>query len=114
MNIKGIGIDMVDIGNFKKLPLKSNTNFYKKIFTTMEIAYCGSKANPYQHFAARFAAKEAIIKACGLKLKDLINIEIINNKDGAPSAKVKGKLGKFLISLSHTKNEAIAIALWLN
>ena len=84
------------------------------MFSEKEISYCLSKADPYPHFAARFAAKEAIIKASGLKLKDLINIEVSNDKYGIPKAKIKNKKGKFLISLAHTRNQAIAIALWLN
>ncbi|MDP3764332.1 MAG: 4'-phosphopantetheinyl transferase superfamily protein [bacterium] len=109
-----IGIDIEEVGRFRKLPYKSNQSFYKKIFTFAEINYCLSKVDPYPHFAVRFAVKEAIIKAVGLRLKDLIDIGITSSQDGVPSAKVKGQKGKFLISLSHTKKHAIAMALWLN
>ena len=109
-----IGIDIEEVGRFSKLPYKNNQTFYKNIFTLAEINYCLSKADSYKHFAVRFAGKEAILKCLQSTIYRALDIEIINNKDGAPSVKVKNKKGKFLISLSHTKDQAIAIALWSN
>lgn len=114
MNIKGIGVDIEEVGRFRKLPYKGNQSFYKNIFTPLEVKYCLSKTDPVQHFAARFAAKEAVIKAVGGSVYQMREIEIVSDKMGRPSMKIKNQKGKFLISLSHTKNQAIAVALWLN
>ena len=113
-SIRGIGVDIAEVKRFRKLPYKSNFSFYGKVFLEAEIRYCLSKVDPYPHFAARFSAKEAIIKATNKKVSNLENIEISNSGNGYPRAKVKNIKGKILISLSHTKDQAIAIAIWLN
>lgn len=108
----GVGIDLCETAGFESRPFFGNEKFYKKFFTGKEIKYCLSKFNPPEHFAARFAAKEAMIKAGNLKLKDLKKIEIINMKNGAPRIHC-GLVGrrKKIISLSHAKNAAIAIVI---
>ncbi|MBI2454395.1 MAG: holo-ACP synthase [Parcubacteria group bacterium] len=113
-NTRGIGVDVEEVNRFRKLPYKGNPSFYKKIFTADEIKYCLSKADPYPHFAVRFAAKEAVLKCLQSTIYKVLDVEIRNNKNGAPNVKVKGQKGKFLISFSHTKNQVAAIALWLN
>ena len=110
MSIRGVGIDIEAVERFRKKDYKNNRPFYDKIFTSREIRYCLAKADPSQHFAARFAAKEAVVKAINRRKVDLKKIEIINNKDGKPTVKLQTKL---LVSLSHTKDYAIAIALCL-
>jgi holo-[acyl-carrier protein] synthase len=116
MNIKGIGADIADIKRFRKLPYKSNSDFYKKIFTEAEIKYCLRKDDPYPSFAARFAAKEAVIKALGSTVYRARSVEILNEKSGKPTVKVKSQKSKvkIMVSLSHTNDYAIAFALWLN
>ena len=57
--IRGIGIDIVDAGRIRRLVEGEELRFLEKVFTRTEIAYCNAKQNRYQHFAARFAAKEA-------------------------------------------------------
>ena len=114
MEIKGLGIDIEEVARFRKLPYSGNKDFYAKIFSEKEIEYCLAKKDPYPNFSARFSAKEAIIKATSGKISDMKKIEIINNADGSPKANIKNLKGKILISLSHTKNQAIAIAIWLN
>lgn len=114
MKIKSIGVDIVEVGRFRKSPYKKGGEFYKKIFTDKEIRYCLSKSDPAQHFAARFAAKEAILKCLRSTIYKIKDIEVLNEQDGAPLVKVKNTKGEFLISLAHTKNQAIATALWLN
>ena len=59
----GIGIDLVKIEKFKKLPFENNANFYKNIFTPNEIKYCLKFSEPYEHFAGKFAIKESVIKS---------------------------------------------------
>lgn len=104
-----IGVDIENISRFKQLPFSSNQEFYKKIFTPKEIEYCLSKAEPYQHFAARFCAKEAFIKANNETITDIASIEITSNK-GKPELYYKGKI--FPISLSHDKDQAIAFTMF--
>lgn len=116
MSIKGIGVDLEKISRFKKLPYQRNRAFYEKVFTDREIKYCLSKDDPYPHFAARFAGKEAVLKTMGSTVYKIKNVEIVNNKNGLPLVRVKDRQrrGKFLISLSHTSEWAIAFAIWLN
>ena len=100
-----IGIDCVDFSEFKK-DVYSNDNIIKKVFTDNEISYCEKKLNACQHFAVRFAAKEAVVKAFSCyNIKVLLNqIEILNEKNGIPFVKIlNNNVGKYdiKISLSH-------------
>jgi holo-[acyl-carrier protein] synthase len=113
----GIGVDIESIGRFKKAGTTGDSSLLKKIFTTAELDYCFSCRAPAQHLAARFAGKEAVMKAlaglnrAGPSYKD---IEIINDEKGVPGAKIR-KSGfdnlQIKISLSHGKQEAIALAI---
>ncbi len=100
--IQKIGIDLEEVGRFRKMPYQGNVSFYKKIFTDREIKYCLAKSNPYQHFAARFAAKEATAKAIGKSVYEAKNIEVVNDKNGKPELKIKGVKGRALVSLTHS------------
>lgn len=110
-----IGIDCVDISRFNKEKI-SKIKFLRKIFTENEINYCAGKVNPSQHFAVRFAGKEALIKAFssyGIKIS-FKKIEILNKKNGIPFVKILDKElkdFKIKISLSHSSKIAMAIAI---
>ena len=110
-----VGIDCVDIPRFDKDVL-SNENFLRRIFTKKEIQYCNRKAKPSQHFAARFAGKEAIVKAlsqCNIKVPSN-QIEILNNREGIPFVRILNEKCKDLeikISLSHSSEIAMAVAI---
>ena len=107
--MKGIGIDIVEVKRFEKLA----KGFLDRVFTREEIDYCRKSANPTMHFAARFAAKEAVIKATtktNIALKDIF---VKNRRNGAPDVFIKGKKKKFFISISHTKDLAIAVVVAL-
>ena len=104
-----VGVDIEEISRFVD---KSKT-FIDRIYTELEIEYCSSKANPERHFAARFCAKEAIIKALnslGIAQPSFKEMEIYNNEKGCPFVRLpKGyEHLKVDISLSHDKNKAIA------
>jgi len=110
-----IGIDCVDLSRFNR-DVVSKRNILEKIFTENEIQYCERKVKSYQHYAVRFAGKEAVIKAffCyGIKL--LLNqIEILNKKNGIPFVTiVDANVDDFdvKISLSHSNESAVAVAL---
>lgn len=110
-----IGVDCVDIDRFKKENLSSEA-LLKKIFTENEIHYCEEKPKPSQHYAARFAGKEAVIKALyHYKIRiPSKKIEILNDDQGIPFVRIlDGNLNYFdvKISLSHSEEIAIAIAI---
>ena len=67
----GIGIDVVSNKRFKKLPYSKNERFYKKIFQQSEIDYCLKFKNSAEHFAGKFAIKEAVIKSIKEKIEFL-------------------------------------------
>ena len=80
--VNSIGADIEQIKRFSDV--LNNSYFLSKCFTQNEIKYCESKANPPQHFAARFAAKEALVKATNNKKIDFSDVEVINDKTGRP------------------------------
>ena len=114
MAIDGIGTDIVEIDRIAKAIKKWGQGFLNHVFTSEEIAYAQKQKFPAQHFAARFAAKEAVLKAFGdnahITWKD---IKIINDKHGKPCCIFykKNFKKKILISLSHTKKYAVASAI---
>ena len=120
------GTDIIEIERIEKAIKEYENNekniFLNKIYTENEIKYCESKGRmKYQHYAARFAAKEAIFKAISNLLKDKYevswkNAEITNDKNGRPqvifrniSKELQNKIKNIDISLSHTKELAIAV-----
>ena len=118
------GTDIIEIDRIQKLIDEDEQHFINKIYTENEIAYCESKeAVKYQHYAARFSAKEAIFKAISSRLKNKFEMswkdaEIINDENGKPSIKFINKkiegLESIEISISHCKKYATAnvIAVW--
>ena len=112
--ILGQGIDIIEVERIAKAIERWGDDFLKHVFTDQEIAYAKKHRFPNQHFAARFAAKEAVLKAIGenseIGWKD---IEIINQRNGKPSCIFHDKNfnQKILISMSHTKKYAVANAI---
>ena len=107
----GIGIDISSIKKFKNKPFKENKNFYKKLFSEQEIAYCLKFSNYYEKFAGKFALKEALIKSIHKKiLFSEIETEYVNSK---PTVKILEyeQNYKFLVSVSHEKEIAIAVVI---
>lgn len=112
------GVDIIEINRIEESIKTLGENFLNKIYTKNEIKYCESKKNmKYQHYAARFAAKEAIFKAVSKILEDKYSItwtdvEIINDENGRPQINfIKQKFEQIEdidISLSHCKEYAIA------
>lgn len=112
------GIDIIEVSRVQDAIENLGEKFLNKIFTPLEIEYCKSKKlMMYQHFAARFAAKEAIFKAMSDLLNDKYEItwtdvEVLNDEKGKPYARFVGKdypaIGQIDISLSHLKEYAVA------
>ncbi len=112
--ILGTGIDIIEIERVQKAIDKWGKDFLGHVFTKEEIAYAQKHKYPAQHFAARFAAKEAVLKAFGknshIHWKD---IKITNDKYGRPLCFYGNKKfkKKILISISHTHVYAVASAI---
>lgn len=111
------GIDMIEVNRIQESIESLGEKFLNKIFTSSEIEYCKSKKQmKYQHFAVRFAAKEAIFKAMSNLLNDKYEItwtdvEILNDEKGKPYVHFINKtypIEQIDISLSHLKEYAIA------
>ncbi|MCI8361751.1 MAG: holo-ACP synthase [Clostridia bacterium] len=117
MNIT-CGTDIIEVNRIKKAIETKKGKFLNEIYTKNEIEYCESKnVNKFEHYAARFAAKEAIFKAISPLLNNKyditwLDIEILNDKQGRPYANLnKEKIDKKIqidISISHIKEYAIA------
>jgi len=116
MKIK-CGTDIIEIERVKSAITSPNINFIKKVYTENEISYCEKKKKAkYQHYAARFAAKEAVYKAINSILDnkyelDWKDIEIQNKESGEPFVVLKKhveKINNIEISISHCKEYATA------
>jgi len=112
----GVGTDIENISRFEKFTTDRNNSFLKNIFTKNELDYCFSKKPIANHLAARYAGKEASIKAlCSLGKKNLDykDIEILSDDEGVPRVRINnmdnGKIETHL-SLSHCKDKALAFA----
>ena len=112
----GVGVDIERISRFSKAKAR-DAGFLGKFMTAKEIDYCFSKTSPQLHIAARFAGKEATLKALsGLSIRgvSLRDIEIANDDYGAPSVsiRIEDKYNIHVdISLSHSGDYAIAFAI---
>lgn len=116
--IIGIGTDIVEVERIKKAIEKYGRRFLNRIYTGTEQNYCESfNENKYQHYAARFAAKESFSKAIGTGLTrgfKFREIGVANEKSGKPLIVLDGALKEkwgaceLYVSLSHTDNNAIA------
>lgn len=113
------GTDIIEVKRIEEAIENLGNKFIEKMYTKKEIEYCDSKNKmKYQHYAARFAAKEAIFKAVSNLLQDkyeLIwtDVEIINDKRGRPEVHfinsiLEDKIANIDISLSHIKEYAVA------
>jgi holo-[acyl-carrier protein] synthase len=91
--ILGTGIDLCEVSRMEAKVQAPADEFVNKVFLPGEIAYCGTKRHPAEHYAARFAAKEAVVKAlagAGGKGSFWQDIEIMNEQDGRPVVRLQG------------------------
>jgi holo-[acyl-carrier protein] synthase len=120
--IIGTGIDIIEVARVGEKVRKEN-GFKSKVFSPIEISFCESKANKDENYAARFAAKEAFLKATGLGLTagfELCEIEIVNDTLGKPLIQLHGNFqrravengwNKIHLSLSHVQSMACAVVI---
>jgi len=118
--IYGIGTDIIEVSRIAKV-MERDIGFREKIFSEGEIAYCEQMKNKFQHYAARFSAKEAFMKALGTGWRDgirFVEIEVVHDPLGKPLLVLAGKakelaekagLGEMHVSLSHVKEIASAV-----
>ncbi|MEO0094844.1 MAG: holo-ACP synthase [candidate division WOR-3 bacterium] len=122
MEIFGIGIDIIEVGRIKSA-IERHKRFIEKIFAPEEIKFSNRGAFCYEELAGRFAVKEAVLKAIKTGWRQGIsyqNIIILNEKSGAPYVVLSGKakevcknlnISQIFISISHTKELAIGLAI---
>ncbi|ADL13592.1 holo-ACP synthase [Acetohalobium arabaticum] len=119
--VTGIGVDIIEVARIKDGWEKYQDRFLDRLFTSEEVDYCLQRSSPEVHLAARFAAKEAVVKAFGTGLRGMkwTEIEVVNDQSGRPEIKLHNQaellakeleIREVLISLSHTKQQAIAYA----
>lgn len=122
MNIIGIGTDIIECERINRMIQRHEDHFIKRVYTEREIRYCSDRKNLDQHFAGRWAAKEAVLKALGTGWIAGIawtDVEVINELGGKPTielhggateiAKEKG-IREIQISITHCKSHAVAFA----
>ena len=116
----GLGSDLIDIERIRGVLDRQGERFLERVFTDEERAYCLGMKHPHKHFAARFAAKEAVMKALGVgwgQGAGWLDIEVVRDPDGPPRLELTGRaLGtarvrgvrRWCLSLSHAAGTAIA------
>lgn len=118
----GIGTDIIECVRIAKMIEKHGELFLKRVYTYAEIAYCSCRKSANQHYAGRWAAKEAVLKALGTGWAHGIqwtDIEVVNEIGGRPHIELDGQakaisqqqgIHEILISISHCRSYAIAYA----
>ncbi len=114
------GVDITSVARIREMLAAHGDSFQRKCFTPAEVAYCRAGGRIDEHFAGRFAAKEAVLKALGTGWAGGIawtDVEVVNLPTGQPTVQLHGKAAEFAstlnisawaISISHTDELAIA------
>jgi holo-[acyl-carrier protein] synthase len=121
--VVAVGVDLVDIDRIRQV-IERQPRFVDRVYTPGERAYCDQRRDPAERYAARFAAKEAVLKALGTGLggADFAEIEVVRHPSGEPSLAVSGRaearadelgIGGWLITLSHSQHLAQAFVVGL-
>jgi holo-[acyl-carrier protein] synthase len=117
--VVGVGMDLVEVERLRQ-SLERTPGLRQRVFTEAELAWADAASDPVERLAARFAAKEAFLKALGAGLADapLSDIEVTRGPGGAPGLELHGaaadlaaaaRVGTFLVSLTHTETTAGAV-----
>lgn len=124
--IRGIGVDLVQIPRMREVVARWDERFLHRVFTEAELAYCRGRRDPIQHLAARFAAKEAGLKALGIGLSMGVRwreLEVRRERAGPPRMVLSGRCRavcearggrRMLLSLTHDGDYACAEAVLLD
>ncbi len=122
MKIKGIGSDIIAVSRIERAIGRHPEQFLSTVFTPKEIRYCRSHQEAERHFAGRFAAKEAVVKALGTGFRGglgWLDIEIENDALGKPHVHLSERTaplaqgGEFHLTISHCREYATATAVWV-
>ena len=123
--IVGLGTDIIEIVRIGRMIERHGELFLNRVFTDDEIRYCQRRKECYQHFAGRWAAKEAVMKTLGtgfIRGVGWRDIEVASQKSGKPTINIRGGagelaermgIGEILISISHCREYATATAIAL-
>ena len=123
MDILGIGTDIIECPRIGKMIEQHGELFVRRVYTEREIRYCQARKHAIEHFAGRWAAKEAILKAMGTGRSLGIawtHVEVRNGQDGRPHVMICGAardvarergIGEVLVSISHCRTYATAYAI---
>ena len=118
--IHGIGLDVTEVARIRASAERHGDRFFRKVFTPAEVTYCQARARKYEHLAARFAAKEAALKALGTGVAEgtaLNQVEVTNDDNGKPGIILHGVthqmaqergISRIHVSISHIETLAIA------
>ncbi|MDW8131801.1 MAG: holo-ACP synthase, partial [Bryobacterales bacterium] len=121
--IVGCGVDVVEVGRMRRAGERFGRRLLERIFTPAEIAYVERKKNRWERYAARFAAKEAGMKAIGTGLRGGVrwkDFEVSNAASGKPTLRLHGAAGRIAsrlgvrevhLSLTHTRDSAAAVVI---
>jgi holo-[acyl-carrier protein] synthase len=118
MSIFGIGIDLVEVARIEKAVKRQGKRFLQTVYTERERKFCLPRRNRYLSLSARFAAKEAFLKALGTGFSKGISwreVEVLDNEHSRPTFNIEGKAKKLLgkrkvhLSISHIKDYATAV-----
>jgi holo-[acyl-carrier protein] synthase len=121
--IVGSGVDLCEVSRIKDAVARHGRRFVERIYTDREIAYSERKANKYERYAARFAAKEAGMKALGTGWRGGVrwqDFEVINLPSGRPTLQFHGKAAEYAeklgvanisLSMTHTSVQAMAMVI---
>jgi holo-[acyl-carrier protein] synthase len=123
LTVRGIGIDLVRISRMREVIARWEARFVERVFTDREIDYCRARRDPVPHFAARFAAKEAGLKALGTGLRLGVRwqeLEVLRERGQAPTLVLHGRSRdisrarggtRMLLALTHEGDYAMAQAM---
>jgi holo-[acyl-carrier protein] synthase len=112
-----VGIDLLEIDRLERA-LARRPRLANRLFTDTELEYANRRAYPAMHLAARFCAKEAVVKALKLEAWNPHDVEVVREGDGAPEVRLSGRVaaraselgGSVSISMTHTRGMAGAVA----
>ncbi len=124
MTVVGIGADLVDIERMRSI-INRRPRFVQRVFTTAEREYCSKTRDPSERYAARFAAKEAVLKTLGVGLggADFGDIEVVRLPSGQPELRITGRaaelaaakgISRWMITITHSENLAQAFVVGLS
>lgn len=118
--LKGVGADLVEVERIRQVLVRRPDAFCRRVYTPAEVKYCFQKAAPETSLAARFAAKEAVMKVLGTGWGAIgwTEIEVTSRENGRPELVLHGRasrlageqgISRWMLTLSHSRGHALAV-----